>query len=126
MTCYPVKRDLLIKYAQECLNLFELVQDTPFVLRISKQSKKNYATGCCRNGVGYITVSYNRFRKITPRRQKEIIFHEVCHVVDWRLAECFPKSWKTDRWHGKHWKGLMVQVGLKPRTRYKIRKKRRK
>ncbi len=118
-----IDRIQLKKYIHDCLNKFVLIKDIPVILTLSKQLKKHLASASCRNGIGYITVSVKRFKNIKLGQQKEIIFHEVCHVVDWYLADCFPNSWKSDRKHGRTWKGLMKQIGLKPKIRYNTNKK---
>ena len=113
-------------YIQNCLNQFKIVNDIPIVLQISKRFKNHLASASCRDGIGYITVSHKRFKKLSSLMQKKIIYHEVCHVVDWYLADCFPGIWKSNKMHGKTWRKLMIQIGLKPTVCYNTKKRKKK
>jgi len=48
-----------------------------------------------------------------PAQRKEIVYHEIAHVVD-----CWNGSKKLG--HGKSWKALMKTFGLPPKTCYAL------
>ena len=59
-----------------------------------------------------ITFYLNRWDKLSYLRRREILVHELCHVVAENKKRCL------NDWHGRYWQNLMYSAGYEPIVAY--------
>jgi predicted SprT family Zn-dependent metalloprotease len=66
----------------------------------------------CASGYNQLSFSKIWWKYLTDEQRKEVVIHEVCHLVDVYFS-INNVSWKSTLGHGHKWRELMVRAGAK-------------
>lgn len=111
---------------RECLGKFDLTPEKNFnVFRVvwsdRYQTKFGTALYLSSHNSALIQISRKLWDRATEFEKKEVLWHEVCHVVDHYFLNTKGRAlWPSSVGHGEYWQALMLKVGLVPKRCHKV------
>lgn len=111
---------------REGLSKFDLSPEKNFSVFIVKwsdryQTKFGTALYHPTHNSALIQISRKVWDRTTEFERKEVVFHEVCHIVDYYFKNHKGSVlWPSSGGHGFYWQQLMVRIGLEAKRCHKV------
>lgn len=118
--------DTFNSLVRECLLKFELTPEgnfNVFIVEWSDRYQTKFGTALYHptHNSALIRISKKIWDRATEFEQKEVVWHEVCHIIDHYFLKTKGRVlWPSTVGHGHYWQALMLKVGLVPNRCHKV------